>query len=733
MKYSLQLLLVVSAIILPCAGSERIVNYASPKTVYDILFERNYAWFATSGGLLRVDLTDGKQWGKASDETFPDPTVKALALDSKGRVWAGTKNGYLLRIDQNGSEYLNLSYVSAQWAITDMIAYGPFLIIGSDKGVSLFDTRKNIVVKNSSRIGSFTSSSVNIVKIFNNRLYIGCELGFAVLEGTLDSIEEDNFYDPSIWDIDSSVDFSVNALVKDSTGVIRAFRSPAGYSNNALVTTDTNSVTMHLRDTVVTTYLPSNVTCMSIMNGNQMWIGTQSDFYFFWGDGFFVPFVLAGPSFSGVSRITVDNDGALWVMPFGEPNYPVTGENCPWWLGINRFDGYEWKVYSPKEYPQMGHMGFQAEALGLLKDRRGNLWFGFSGGGIKRYNPAIDDWYHYCNYGKNYGNGIFLRTQGACPDIDWGKCDAFAQDSNGYIWISSWNNYSGALICYKPDVNFHDSLYGIYDSLAGEFKRFPPNGYGEAGVEISAIAADASGNILYGTVKGLVSVFRYNGNPFTSKLQTVKEFPNLPKILHINVVPDGSSLVLTAGGVYRFDPSDHSLKYLDDFDKNITALSLESENIYWYGTSSSGLVRYDLKNNEKAYYNQASGFVSNQVNDVVVDNKNGRVWIASDHGVSQLVLGYNISASGKGAEIVFPNPFSLRRHTIMQFQNLPADGTLRVYTLDGTLAGKPEVVRSGDHGAYFSWTPPRSCSPGTYFYSFVSSGVKSSGRILIIP
>lgn len=713
------------------AAAERIQNYASPRTVFDIVVDGKILWLGTSGGLYHYDLSTGVQYAKVSDASFPDPSVKAVAIDGQGRVWAGSEAGYLLRIDKNGTEYLNTAYVSAKWKVNDLLCYGHYLIVASDKGVSLFDTRKNIVVKNASRIGTFTSSDVNVLKIFKNRLYIGCGLGLAVLKGDVDNIDEVNFYDPSNWQVDSTIDFSVKTILTDK-GKVEAFGGPAIYFNTILATADSNHITVHVKDEPYKLYVKSYITYFGNYNTEGVWVGTENDHFYFWDKNGLSNMPITGPTFTGVNRVHVDRTGSVWVVPFGGEEKDMDLNVSPWWLGINRFNGYTWENYAPRKIPEMGHMGGYPEAFGILEARDGSMWFGFSAGSIKRYVPSEKKWFHYCNYGKEFGNGAFLKTQGQCPTIDWGKCDAIAQDSAGYIWMSSWNNFYGSLICYKPDNDTSDSLGSSIDSLSGAYKRFPPNGTSSSTVEIMAIAADKSKNIIYGT-KSALTVIRYDKDPFKNGINTIKTFPNLAEVKQIKVQADGTSLVLTSGGVHQFDPVDNSLTLLEEFDKDITSLSFESDSIYWYGTLTSGLVRYEVGRQEKQYYNMASGLISDKINDVYVDKIYGNVWVASDLGISQLVLGYNYTAPNKGAELVYPNPFSRRRHTEIYFQNLPSNGELRIYTLDGTLLAKPKLMREGENGAYYSWKPSSSHAPGTYFYSFVSPEIKSTGKLLFVP
>jgi hypothetical protein len=706
---------------------ENISNFTSQKTIYDIDFQGDLVWVATSGGLFSYNIRTGTNYLRPCNASFPDPTIRALTVDSKGNLWAASNDGYLLKVDQNGNEYTNSSYNSAKWQIAEIMSYESYLIIGADNGVSLFDTRKNAVVKNASQLATLASSQVHALSIFKKRLYAGCELGLVSLDCSVDTIEKVNFNNPSVWHIDSSVTFAVHSFLPDS-GKLKAFVGPSARFNTKAITADSNDVTVHT-DKPYNIFLPSNITCLKVNDGNKIWIGTHDHFFYTLSDTL-IHIPLNGPTFTGVNRIHVDRTGTLWILPFGlGPDANPYIYDIYWWIGINTYNGVEWKKYGPKEHPEMGHMGRSTEASGIMEAQDGSMWFGFSGGSIKHYDSENMTWRQYCNFGEDFGNGAFLKSDtGICPELDWGKCDAIAQDSAGYLWISSWNNFAGSLLCYKPDPEESDSLTGRY-------RRYPPYGHKNNLAEITAIAVDKEQNIIYGTMKGVVTVVRSNGIPIEASTQliTVKEFINRQRIYEIVALSDGTSLVITAAGVYQYDPADTTLSLREDFDRSIVTLAVENESIYWYGTSNEGLVRYDVQNDEKTYFTKANGLISNQINDVVVDKKNGCVWVASNRGLSRLSLGYNLSSNKKEMEIVFPNPFSRKQHIFINFQSVPAGSEIRIYSLSGNLIGKPTVVRESDVGAYFQWQPPKNISPGTYFYSIVSSKSKSTGTLMLVP
>jgi hypothetical protein len=146
-----------------------------------------------------------------------------------------------------------------------------------------------------------------------------------------------------------------------------------------------------------------------------------------------------------------------------------------------------------------------------------------------------------------------------------------------------------------------------------------------------------------------------------------------------------------------------------------------------------GLTRYDLAKDEKTIFNRSQGLISDEINDICVDKVNGYIWVATNRGISRVALGYSARSSTIEEDVVYPNPFSFRRHKTIYFQRMPRNGTLRVYSLNGNLIKVPNAVRSGDDGAYYQWTPPSNLSPGTYFYVIVSPTIKKTGRIIITP
>src|SRR5512133_4301188 len=109
----------------------------------------------------------------------------------------------------------------------------------------------------------------------------------------------------------------------------------------------------------------------------------------------------SGLSQTGVYAITQDTAGFLW---FGTQD------------GLNRYDGYAIKVYSPipDDTTSLSNTTIRA----LFTDHTGTLWIGTEGG-LNRYNPERNDFTQFRNnpddslsLSNNFVTTIFEDTQG---------------------------------------------------------------------------------------------------------------------------------------------------------------------------------------------------------------------------------------------------------------------------------------------------------------------------------
>jgi ligand-binding sensor domain-containing protein len=136
---------------------------------------------------------------------------------------------------------------------------------------------------------------------------------------------------------------------------------------------------------------------------------------------------------SRVDHILQDNLGFLW---FGTYN------------GLNRHDGYQFKVYKPEPNNPNTIGGVFIHAL--FQDRSGALWVGIDQD-LDRFDPVSET---FTNFHSNLAD----------PRTPAGQLEDITQDSDGILWLATRNGLdrldprSGQFTHYRNDPNDPHSL-----------------------------------------------------------------------------------------------------------------------------------------------------------------------------------------------------------------------------------------------------------------------------------
>ena len=133
-------------------------------------------------------------------------------------------------------------------------------------------------------------------------------------------------------------------------------------------------------------------------------------------------------------------------------------------------------------------------------------------------------------------------------------------------------------------------------------------------------------------------------------------------------------------------------------------------------------------------YGMDDGLLSLKIHDVSVDPATGKVWIATDHGVSMLegAGSPSVPAGALGAIIPYPNPFK-PQHRFMIFDNLPGNSTLRIHNAAGSVV---RTFRPRDlTGNQAQWDGKndqgKPVTAGVYLFSVVSGSNVQRGKVIV--
>lgn len=717
-------------------------NFASCISVQDIELIGDTVWVATSGGIYKHSKTTGKGVLLPNTSSMPDPLYTTIFMENGKTLWFATSQGYLSQGTSvnHGNVYYN--YVSAGWSVTDLASYNNFLVVGSTQGISFFDKNKGIAVKNASKFNTLSTSIINTIIIHNDILYMGTDQGLVKLNLSK-NLNTLNMYDPGLWNIDSSTGAVRDFIITNDS--VKCFKYRTALYKGKQIQAVSNVLTYNGKEVYT---FPSEITVIKPVT-SECWIGTKENYFYKWNESGVVKYNIDGMTCSFVNRIYVDHASNVWLVP------RTSGDKYPYWRSIMRFRDNKWSLYNPDNKAEMGTFGDNPNFMGITEsydpvDNTWRMWFGSSGGGLKCYFYDEKRWSNY-HVLKKDGLATFFPSR---KEVGFTKMDAVVQDSYGFMWISYWmsssfTNQHRSLLCYDPRYE-PDSTKT--NPMEAHYRWFFRNGEENHTGNYTCLTLDANGNIIAGSDDGKVIVFYHHGNPirdsvtvlhqFTQGRNEFEEFEPLGNVIDMVSTTDGKTRIVTTNGVYRFETymsSTNNHEYNDtlfieeELGTSVKAIEAENESILWLAVSNEGLVRYNLDNNERTVFGPAQGLISKNITDLSIDKKNGYLWVATENGVSRLSIGYSVEKNEVSDVLVYPNPFSKKKHSAVHFKNIPFGCRVEIYTVNGKNTGTAKVNRESNSGIYYTWNPNSDIAPGTYFYSVHGSGKSKAGKFIITP
>jgi signal transduction histidine kinase/ligand-binding sensor domain-containing protein len=236
------------------------------------------------------------------------------------------------------------------------------------------------------------------------------------------------------------------------------------------------------------------------------------------------------------------------------------------WNGLNRYDGYKFKIFKHQSGDPTSLSGVYVYSL--FKDHSGNLWVG-TNGFLDRFEPETETFVHY-KLDKPAANGLSSIVT------------HISEDSSGKLWLSTRNG-----------------LFRL-DPKSGELKHYvhdPANPFTLGDNDTQSTGEDRDGNFWVGTSRTL--------DEFDRKSGKVKR--------HIQVGESGVGLWFHEDRFGIFWVIYGSLGYIATLDRNTNRMTRyeyewktglaqanqaycmleDSDGTMWFGTRRAGLMKFD--------------------------------------------------------------------------------------------------------------------------------------------
>jgi signal transduction histidine kinase/ligand-binding sensor domain-containing protein/CheY-like chemotaxis protein len=391
-----------------------------------------------------------------------------------------------------------------------------------------------------------------------------------------------------------------------------------------------------------------------------------------------------GLSQSVVAAIAQDPRGFLW---FGTQD------------GLNRFDGYEFRVFKfDRDDPDSLSASLITQ---LLIDARGDLWVG-TNAGLDRYDRRAE---------------TFHRIPSGPQGLSDPTVNALAADADGALWVGTPNGLNRiapdgeAVTQYFNDALDPDSLLSSFvstlfvdrqgsvwigtnlgldrlDPGTDTFTHYVPDSEDPSsllGPAVAAIQEDRFGELWVGTASGLNRLDRQTGS-----FERFVNDPDDPESLSGNTVTDvfedshGALWIGTTTGLNRFDregrrflrATHNPLDPESLANDSVAALFEDASGIIWVGTFGGGVDRYDPRRSKflsLVHSPSDPGSLSDDMVWSIVRDSRGALWVATYAG------GLNRADSGAGSFIHY-------RNDPQDAQTLSSDLVWKVYEdRDGTI------------------------------------------------
>jgi hypothetical protein len=715
-----------------------VLNFAATNGANDIVKQNDTLWIATNGGLAQFQSSSENFIAlHHSHQHFPDISLSALCVDGD-ILWIGSENGYLYRRQRRGQKiYDDLFVVKSK--INVIKPYENYLIIGHEKGMSVFDAKKGKIISTKRNFDGFGAGGVSLIEIKNDTLWAviksGATNGVVKLEKFSSYIKEPKFGDDS--PLAQQVPWQT---LENSLGEVKTLI----YQNGIEYFEIFNLLNEEYRDRFA-----NDITFAKELNGKIVF-GTKFDFVWFQEKGG----NLVVPGLSGnmtINRLFVDGENSLWIIP------TIRSADKPWWNRVERITK-EQKFLGYNGYTQyFGTVGDCPDFLGIAQYDENTIFLSNCSEPLKEYNLKNDTWRRWVFDTENFTNKFYDEQD--FKGYPWTKIDALFRAASGVVWGTYWRNANDGDVELPVVFAFHPKKNNLRFLLKGRRVDL---------IDPYKFASLGNGDLLLG-FKNTGELWLIDGSKdpfdenFDDKIESLNGYLKSTIKIDDNTMSlaqtgAGNVLVGTAGipVVYSFDKNTRQSKkfYIENLPEKFIARTndvvleysdtifgfndenMEIRNVFWFANASVGVERaviseyllpsgalssvaYDTAQTIFAL-NPTNGGINQEAFSLAVDTVQNFLWVGGDKGLTRIRLPQRIFASSQTKnDFLFPNPFSLSRHEFISISGGSQNSLVDIYTVSGKLVAHldekgSEWTKNIDGNSFYRWKTPKTIAPGTY-------------------
>ncbi len=574
-----------------------------------------FMWFGTRNGLNKFDGYQFKVYKKdTSSPSLVADDVRYLYSDPVTHdLWIGTISGlgrYQMGMDKF-SNYLNA--VTDSTSLSNNVIRQVFrdsrgrLWVGTSIGLNLYQKEQDNFIRyylKDSRNLDIVSKDIKVIfEDSENQIWVGTNDGLYRL------LEEDTLRFEQIENISLS-DTHIKSIVEnpDHNLWIGTDRGGLNYWNRSQ-----NKMTIYKSDKNAQHKISHNTIRSMVMDHNEnLWVGTfdglnllekgQTEFKILKKE----VFSNTGISDQSIHSLYVDRSGSLWIGTYyGGVNH--------WVDKYNQFKNFK---YIPNQNSLSGNV-----VSSFAEDEKNNLWIGTEGGGLNYFDKEKNQFQHYQFQSgvKNSLSGNNIKTMLLDKD---------------QLWIGT----------FKRGLN-------RLDIPSGKFTHFKANAFDKN--ILAAGGTSLSNNSVYGLHKegDLLWVLTYGSgldilevttNKFHNFSENAKDTNSISSDLVRVVLKTATEnfWIGTEKGLNKVFLDENGLpnKFKTYFpNETIYSLQESSNQKIWMGTYTNGLYLFDPENGKSTHFTTADGLAGNTIFGILEFNEE-EVWLSTNNGITRFNL-----------------------------------------------------------------------------------------------
>jgi ligand-binding sensor domain-containing protein len=606
------------------APAGRWSNFTNGDEVNGLAVRGKEVWWATTGGVVKLDPEDGSYTKFTVADGLPDNMIFSVTQDQKNNLWFGTPSGVVCydnstwhtytTEDGLAANYNSLIAVDGEnnvWCGGTEVLPITSSAVPSETGVSCYNGQKWQVYNRQS--GLISNRVYSMCVDTKGMLWLGTDKGIAGYDGS-------NWQTVSLGN--ERLFNRMSALASDSQGCLWL------YTGNTLrvydgktwrtVKPEAEQLPLPFEPMLASARAYSPVIFFD-REGN-IWINE------FDASHVANP-VLASEGYQGLSRY----DGRTWQTIKGTPGNSVKAiaadsQGILWFgtdQGVYSYNGTEWRSYATGD---MG--GFNSYNSCAAEDQSGNLWFGTWGNGLLRYDGQ--HWQSFTTDDGLSGNSIFCLLVDSQNYLYAGTRDGLSRYDG-----KKWHTFEDGL--YKPVHN--GNMLAV--SPGGEiWAAFGPTVYrcdGEGWQPqyplgkintAEAIAFDPQGRLWVASISGAAC---YDGEDWQSyPLDSL-----FPSIISLTFDNSARPFIATVWGIFTLDGNSWQRLKLSDgsLEAHVARFYIDRQGNKWVATDK-GITFYDGKAWQVFKANE--GLAGSRVGFMFEDSR-GNYWFGVEGSINRYV------------------------------------------------------------------------------------------------